>query len=95
LWKPIGEYLEVFYLQQPGGGRIALYEDGQPAREFETDGDLAPGYLTHPDHRPACIGSRSAPWDRAPVRLYGWVTEKAHGVTYEAMGINGAEAAAC
>jgi lysophospholipase L1-like esterase len=86
------EYLEVFYLQQPGGGRIALYEDGQPAREFSTDGELAPGYLTHQTaaglHR---FEIRTL--DHAPVRLYGWVTEKAHGVTYEAMGINGAEAA--
>ena len=30
--------------------------------------------------------------DAAPVRLFGWVTEKGPGVTYEALGINGAEA---
>jgi lysophospholipase L1-like esterase len=29
----------------------------------------------------------------APVRLFGWVTENPKGVTYESMGINGAEAA--
>ncbi|MGA2328356.1 MAG: SGNH/GDSL hydrolase family protein [Bryobacteraceae bacterium] len=85
------EYLEVFYLQQPGGGGIALYEDGQPAREISTAGELGPGYLTHQTsagvHR---FEIRTL--DRAPVRLFGWVTEKAQGVTYESMGINGAEA---
>jgi len=29
---------------------------------------------------------------RAPVRLYGWVTGKPDGITYETMGINGAQA---
>jgi lysophospholipase L1-like esterase len=28
----------------------------------------------------------------APVRLFGWVTEKDRGVTYETLGINGAQA---
>jgi lysophospholipase L1-like esterase len=30
--------------------------------------------------------------DKAPVRLFGWVAENATGITYEAMGINGAQA---
>ena len=30
--------------------------------------------------------------DARPVRLFGWVADKAAGVTYEALGINGAEA---
>ena len=30
--------------------------------------------------------------DRAPVRLFGWVAEKPAGVTYETLGINGAQA---
>jgi lysophospholipase L1-like esterase len=30
--------------------------------------------------------------DGAPVRLFGWVAEKATGVTYEALGINGVSA---
>ncbi len=34
------------------------------------------------------------PPDRAPVRLYGWVTENERGITYEALGINGAQASA-
>ena len=28
----------------------------------------------------------------APVRLFGWVAEHARGVTYETLGINGAQA---
>src|SRR5260370_7220923 len=30
--------------------------------------------------------------DRGPVRLFGWVAENTTGVTYEELGINGAEA---
>jgi lysophospholipase L1-like esterase len=30
--------------------------------------------------------------EHAPVRLFGWVAEKPTGVTYEALGINGAQA---
>lgn len=30
--------------------------------------------------------------DSSPVRLFGWVTEKDRGVTYESLGINGAQA---
>ena len=30
--------------------------------------------------------------DRGPVRLFGWVAENTTGVTYEELGINGAQA---
>jgi len=85
------ERLELFYLEQPGGGRIALYEDGVKVGEFSTDGEMGPAYLPHDTvqglHR---FDIRTL--DRAPVRLFGWVTENASGLTYESMGINGAEA---
>ena len=85
-------YLEVFYLQQPGGGRIALYQDGEMVQEASTDGELAPGFLTYPTTSgPHHFELRTL--ENAPVRLFGWVTEKAQGVTYESMGLNGAEAA--
>jgi lysophospholipase L1-like esterase len=85
-------YLEIYYLQQPGGGGIALYEDGRPAREFATEGELGPGFLAH-ETTPGLHRFEIRTLDHAPVRLFGWVTEKARGVTYESMGINGAEAA--
>src|SRR6202034_3823333 len=38
-----GETLDIFYLQQPGGGQLELTIDGQSAGAFSTDGDLGPG----------------------------------------------------
>ena len=40
--------------------------------------------------RPAQAGAETL--DHAPVRLFGWVAENATGVTYETLGINGAQA---
>jgi len=85
------EHLEIHYLQQPGGGDLALYDYDQRLEEFSTDGPLGPGFVRYQTpastHRFALrtLSSR-------PVRLFGWVADKDTGVTYEALGINGAEA---
>ncbi len=83
--------VEIDYLQQPGGGRIALSDNGQTVKEASTEGPFAPGFLeyatTAGHHR---FEVRTV--EPAPVRLFGWVTQKPKGVTYESMGINGAEA---
>jgi len=84
--------IEIDYLQQPGGGGVALYDEDQPLRQFSTDGDLAPAFVTFetaagPHH--FILKTLEA----KPVRLFGWVADKDNGVTYEALGINGAEAA--
>jgi lysophospholipase L1-like esterase len=84
--------VELDYVQQPGGGRIALSDNGQSVKEASTEGPLAPGSLTY-TAAPGSHRFEARTLDRAPVRLLGWVTEKAKGVTYESMGINGAEAA--
>jgi lysophospholipase L1-like esterase len=84
--------LEVFYLQQPGGGDLAFYDNGERVASVATNGELGPGYFAH---RPA-PGMHSfelRTLERAPVRLFGWAADRATGVTYEALGINGAEAA--
>lgn len=85
------EQLELFYLQQPGGGTIQLYDNGNPVDRISTDGTIGPGYYRY--------GTAPGPHRfeietvlRAPVRLFGWVTENAKGVTYEPLGINGAQA---
>jgi lysophospholipase L1-like esterase len=83
--------LEVHFLQQPGGGRIALYDYDDRLDEISTDGTLAPGfarYATPPGPHRFLLRTL----DNRPVRLFGWVADKAAGVTYEALGINGAEA---
>jgi lysophospholipase L1-like esterase len=83
--------LEIHFLQQPGGGRLALYDYDEPLDEIPTEGEPAPGfvrYVTQPGPHRFLLKTL----DARPVRLFGWVADKASGVTYEALGINGAEA---
>lgn len=83
--------IEIDYLQHPGGGSVALYDNGQPLTEFSTDGELSPEWATYD----ATAGPHQfvlKTLDARLVRLFGWVADRASGVTYEALGINGAEA---
>jgi lysophospholipase L1-like esterase len=82
---------ELFFWRQPGGGRVALSVDGAPQDTIETDGDPSPAYfdLSVPAGRHLFALSTL---EAAPVRLFGWVAEKESGVTYESLGINGAQA---
>jgi lysophospholipase L1-like esterase len=83
--------LEVFYLQQPGGGELALYDNGAAVATIPTQGELGPGYFSyHPAAGLHTFELRTL--TRAPVRLFGWSADRDKGVTYEALGINGAEA---
>jgi lysophospholipase L1-like esterase len=83
--------LEIDYLQQPAGGDLALFDYDQLLQRFSTRGELGPGFVSYPTtsglHRfmLRTLNSR-------PVRLFGWVADKETGVTYETLGINGAEA---
>ena len=84
--------VELDYLQQPNGGRVALSDNGETVKEASTEGGFAPGFLEYaaaPGHHRLEVRTL----DAAPVRLFGWVTENPKGITYESMGINGAEAA--
>jgi lysophospholipase L1-like esterase len=87
-----GAAVELDYLQQPGGGRIALSADGATAKEASTEGGFAAGFLEYAT-APGRHRFEARTLDAAPVRLFGWVTENPKGITYESMGINGAEAA--
>src|SRR5277367_511134 len=40
-----GQQFELFYLQQPGGGAIQIYDNGTPIERISTDGTPAPGYF--------------------------------------------------
>ena len=82
---------ELFYYQQPGGGTLQLYDNGVPVDRIPTDGDPAPGYY-HFESVPGLHKLELETLDRAPVRLFGWVAERPSGITYETLGINGAEA---
>jgi lysophospholipase L1-like esterase len=83
--------LELEYLQQPGGGRLRFTDNGGEPVEIETDApETGPGTFSYPcpegDHHFEVTTEESA-----PVSLLGWVATQP-GVTWESIGINGAEA---
>lgn len=83
--------LELHYLQQPGGGQLEFSVDGAPAGTIDTNGEIAPGiYRYTPAPGPHQYALRTMSAD--PVRLFGWVAQNQTGVTYETLGINGAQA---
>lgn len=82
--------LELHYWRQPGGGALSLMANGRPVQTISTDGPGGFGYF---ELQPAAGAQRFEvqTLDDAPVRLLGWVTEKARGITVEPLGINGAQ----
>ena len=89
--KATGELLEIFYQQQPGGGDFAIEIDGEAAATIETEGETAPGiYSRAMQAGPHQVVLRTT--QRAPVRLFGYTLDNTRGVTFEMLGINGAQA---
>ncbi len=84
--------VELDYLQQPGGGRVALSDNGATVNEASTEGTVAPGFLEYAS-TPGRHRFEVRTLEAAPLRLFGWVTDNPKGITYESMGINGEEAA--
>lgn len=83
--------LELEYLQQPGGGGLRFSDNGTATAEITTDAPVTgPGTYSYPcpagDHHFEVTTESDA-----PVTLLGWVATQP-GVTWESMGINGAEA---
>jgi lysophospholipase L1-like esterase len=86
-----GQTFELFYLRQPGGGSFEIFDNGESVETISTEGELSPAYYryeTDPGQHRLEVETR----DRGPVRLFGWSADKATGVTYEPLGINGASA---
>ena len=85
------EHLALLYLQQPGGGDFEFSVDGEPVQTVATSGATGPGYLEYePDPGPHRFAVRTI--TGGAVRLFGWTADNADGVTYETLGINGAQA---
>ena len=85
------EQLELHYLRQPGGGQLDFSVDGAPFAFIDTDGEIGLGtyqYTASPGVHQYTLRTMSA----SPVRLFGWVAQNHAGVTYETLGINGAQA---
>lgn len=86
-----GDVLKLCYLQQPGGGGMEIEEDGTEIGTVSTDGDLEAGFFTY-NPAPGTHRYTVRTVSSAPVRLFGWISERKTGVTYETLGINGAQA---
>ncbi len=86
-----GEKIELHYLKQPGGGRFRVMADGQELEVVDTNGAMGAG---HWNSRPGEGLRRYSveTLDDNPVKLFGWVSEKSKGLTWETLGINGAQA---
>ena len=89
--KADGPLLQINYLQQPGGGTLELSDEDTVLGVVSTNGDLAAGYYKR-EGKPGPHYYSLRTRDHAPVRLFGWVTGAADGLTYETLGINGAQA---
>ncbi len=86
-----GEKAELYFLRQPGGGSFHVFVDGAEAATVDTAGAMGPGYwsMAAPEGlKRFTVQTVSS----APVKLFGWVTEKKRGLTWETLGINGAQA---
>jgi lysophospholipase L1-like esterase len=85
------ERLALLYLQQPGGGDFEFSVDGEAVEQVATRGAVGPAYLEHaPAPGPHRFSVRTL--GEGPVRLFGWTADNSAGVTYETLGINGAQA---
>jgi len=91
-----GSKAELSYLKQPGGGSFRVFVDGAQVATVQTNvdagGGAGPGNwameLPHGGPRRFTVETLS----NLPVKLFGWVTERVGGLTYETLGINGAQA---
>jgi lysophospholipase L1-like esterase len=83
--------LELQFLEQPGGGNLLFTDNGgDPATIATSAPDVGPGtfrYNCTPGDHHFVVQTE----DYAPVTLLGWVATQP-GVTWEMIGINGAEA---
>jgi GDSL-like Lipase/Acylhydrolase family len=85
------EQIELHYLQQPDGGSFEFAVDGVAVETIDSNGALEPGiYKYSPSAGSHEYTVRTL--KRAPVRLLGWVAQNPSGITYETLGINGAQA---
>ena len=85
-----GARVSLFYLQSAGGGLMDLSVDGYDSTQLIASGDSSLGVWTHDAGiGPTQYGVRTR--SSSPVRLLGWAVDNPTGVTWETMGINGAQ----
>ena len=83
--------LDLWFRRQPEGGSFTIEVDDQPGGAIETQGELSTGVtsisIPQGEHQ---VTIRTS--SMSPVRLFGWVAQNQQGVTWETLGINGAQA---
>lgn len=82
--------VQVYFEQQPGGGRFSLGANTVSLGDIDTSGDFKqPGFVAFalpPQTREVTLTVKSG-----PVRVFGWSFEKpGPGVVYNSLGLNGA-----
>ena len=86
-----GSAVELFYWKQDGGGAVSITDNGTPLGIVETDGEAGPGFWKqHVAAGPHHFVLRTE--SSSPVTVFGWTVEKGQGLTWETLGLNGAQA---
>ncbi len=86
-----GDALGFFFLRQPGGGQVELSVDNLPLGTIATGGEPGPGVATFtllPGPHELALRTLDHAW----VRLFGWTVDNNQGLSFETLGINGAQA---
>ena len=89
--KAEGAMVGVFYYSQPDGGALRLEVDGVETDVIQTTGENGAGYYRR-KIAPGIHDFTLRTLSDNPIRVYGWVVENEGGVTWETLGINGAQA---
>lgn len=79
------DQLQVVFLKQPGGGDFSI--DSNTVR---TNGPFETGFYqipTDPGPHTYTVTTKSY----SPVRIFGWIADNNNGITWETLGINGAQ----
>lgn len=82
---------ELHYLRQPNGGLVDIADNGVVVETISTAGDAGAGVYPLPI-QPGLHQFTARTRGGGPVRLLGWVTENRRGLTYDMLGVNGAQA---
>lgn len=86
-----GSKVELLYWKQSGGGAVSIEDNGAPLAVVDTAGEVGPGFWRQQVQAGAhhlVLRTESA----APVTVFGWAVEKSGGLTWETLGLNGAQA---
>ncbi len=82
---------ELHFLRQPGGGLVEISDNGIVVETISTAGE--PGAGVYPLRlQPGLHQLAARTRGGGQVRLFGWVTENGRGLTYDMLGMNGAQA---